>query len=83
MDSNILVLLCVAVNLLGVFLSAALWNKRPMLRRLPIAATTFSGLIFSLLNPEINGFLSITLTAIIFFALGLVFYFAVWIQCKD
>lgn len=63
-------------------MSAALWDKVPMLRRLPIIATTASGLLYSILNPEVIGFVHSAQIVLISFVIGLGFYFSVWIQSK-
>jgi uncharacterized membrane protein HdeD (DUF308 family) len=83
MDISHLAILCIVINLSGVFLSAYLWNKRPKFRKLSILSSTLSGLVYTAINPSIIGVIEMLKVVSVFFLIGVVFYFTVWIQCRE
>lgn len=83
MEMKVVILVCIGLNLLGVFGSAFYWDRKPTLRMMTILITTLSGCIYALSNPEIAGVFEVLKFIGISFLIGIVFYLSVWFQCKD
>ncbi len=71
----------IGIQLLSVVASAYYWNKRAWLRKAPILVAVVCGLVYALSRNEPQSSILWVLT--ISLAIGIGFYFSVWVQCKN
>lgn len=71
----------ISIQLLSLVVSAYNWNKRVWLRKSPIIVSLLCGLIYILARDELkNSALEVLAISL---AIGIGFYFSVWVQCKN
>jgi hypothetical protein len=81
MTTEMLALVLVSIQIASVLVSAYNWNKRAWLRKAPIPASLACGAIYVALNQSLQS--PAWLVVLIFLCIGIGFYFAVWVQCRN
>lgn len=78
--AQIIVIILFAVSML---ISGFFWKKYLKLRKLPIYISILVGLYFSLFESIVYDLSKKIECIFVFLMIGIVFYWCVWIQCKD
>lgn len=82
-STEIFAVIAVFANLVSCGLSAYYWEKKPILRKLPICVPIIYGVIFHMIGFNDNEEMTFLEFIVILTIIGFVFYFSVWIQCRN
>ena len=82
MSLNQIVFLNLVLIFVGMSIAAHYWERKPHLRWSPIPAALVGALVFLLFGPVPVTFAFVVKIMATFLALGFLFYFVVWVQCR-
>ncbi len=82
-SSNFWLIFNIGGVVLSTFACGFFWNRKPILRKLPIYYGLFSGVIYAFFGQDSHSIIEPLKTIVASLIIGIGFYFSAWIQCKE